>query len=87
MTDGWPTSSDSGKGRRQPPGRKGPKAKKDGHKSRHGRKRGAEPLLEQPIAGAAGAVPCQICGHPVEPKRLHFHMVRFHGAALRPGRP
>jgi hypothetical protein len=67
--------------------RKGRKGKIAGHKARHGRKRGAEPLLEQPIADATGAVPCRLCGHPVEPKRMHFHMVRFHGAALRPGRP
>ena len=43
----------------------------------------AAPLLEQPIADVVGTVPCQICGHGVDPKRMHFHMVRFHGAALR----
>jgi hypothetical protein len=67
-------------------GRNGPKGKKAGRKARGDRKRGTEPLLEQPIAVSTGAVPCKICGHPVDPKRLHFHMVRFHGAALRPGR-
>jgi len=30
-----------------------------------------------------GGVPCEICGNPVDPKRMHFHMVRFHGAAFR----
>jgi len=40
-------------------------------------------LLEQPIAESLGTVPCKICGHPVDPKRMHPHMVRFHGAALR----
>ena len=67
-----------------PPGRKGPKGKSTGHKAAGARTRRAEPLLEQPIAESVGAVPCQLCGHPVDPKRLHFHMVRFHGAALRP---
>jgi hypothetical protein len=35
------------------------------------------------VAETAGAVPCQICGHPVDPKRLHFHMVRYHGLVFR----
>lgn len=38
--------------------------------------------LEQPIAESAGAMPCRLCGHPVDPKRMHFHMVRCHGAAF-----
>ena len=69
------------------PGRKGPKGERAGHKGGGGRTRRTEPLIEQPIADSIGAVPCQICGHPVDPKRLHFHMVRFHGAALRPTHP
>ena len=69
------------------PDQNGPKGKKAGPKARGDRKRRTEPLLEQPIAESVGAVPCRICGHPVDPKRLHFHMVRFHGAALRPARP
>ena len=69
------------------PGRKGTKGEKAEHRARGSRKRRTEPLLEQPIAESAGAVPCQLCGHPVDPKRLHFHMVRFHGAAFRPERP
>jgi hypothetical protein len=68
-------------------GRKGPKGEKAGHSARGTRKRRTEPLLEQPIADSTGAVPCKLCGHPVDPKRLHFHMVRFHGAAFRPPRP
>ncbi len=40
-------------------------------------------LLEQPMTDVAGAVPCELCGHPVDPKRLHFHMVRCHGAVFR----
>jgi hypothetical protein len=87
MTEGWANSSDSGKRGTRPSGRKGPKGKKNGRKGRRGGKRGTEPLLEQPVANPASNVRCQICGHPVEPKRLHFHMVRFHGASLRPGRP
>jgi hypothetical protein len=87
MTDRWGAASNPGKGGMRSPGGKGPKGKKGGHKGRGGRKRGAEPLLEQPVAGSTGAVPCRLCGHPVDPKRMHFHMVRFHGASLRPGRP
>ena len=69
------------------PGRKGPKGERTGHGSRGAGDRRTEPLIEQPVADAAGAVPCSLCGHPVEPSRMHFHMVRVHGAALRPGRP
>ena len=69
------------------PGRKVSKGGKAGRKAKGSRKRRNEPLLEQPIANSAGAVPCQICRHPVDPKRLHIHMVRFHGAALRPQHP
>jgi hypothetical protein len=66
-----------------PPGEKGPKGGRPRRGARDTRKRGAEPSLEQPVAESAGAVPCRICGYPVDPKRMHFHMVRFHGAALR----
>ena len=72
---------------RPSPGRKGPKGEKPRHKAGGTRTRRTEPLIEQPIADSVGAVPCRICGHPVDPKRLHFHMVRFHGAAFRPERP
>jgi hypothetical protein len=27
-------------------------------------------------------VPCQLCGHPIEAKRIHPHMVRVHGVAF-----
>jgi hypothetical protein len=64
-------------------GRKEPKAKKVGRKTRGSRQRRTEPLLEQPIADLTGNVPCQICGHQVDAKRMHPHMVRFHGAAFR----
>jgi hypothetical protein len=76
----------SGNSGRPSPGHKGPKGERAGHKAGGTRTRRTEPLLEQPIADSVGAVPCQICGHPVDPKRLHFHMVRFHGAAFRPPR-
>jgi len=66
-----------------PPGLKGPKGKKFGRKAKGTGKRVAAPLIEQPVAESAGAVPCRICGYPVDPSRLHFHMVRFHGAAMR----
>jgi len=73
--------------RGMPPGGKGPKGRGFRRKARDAGKRGAEPLLEQPVAESATTVPCRICGFPVDPKRLHFHMVRFHGAALRPPPP
>jgi hypothetical protein len=46
-----------------------------------------ESFLEQPPLVANSNVKCQICGIPVDPKRMHFHMVRFHGAARRPLAP
>jgi len=63
--------------------------KKGGHQGGHqGGHRGhghgqPDSLLEQPSPEASSTVPCPSCGHPVDPKRLHFHMVRFHGASLR----
>ena len=68
------------KRRNRPPGKRG------GHRNKGGREQRSEQLLEQPVAELIGTVPCQICGHPVDPKRMHFHMVRFHGAAFRPKR-
>jgi len=67
----------------QSQGRKGPKGKKAGHNARGRKQLRTEPRLEQPVADPTGAVPCQICGHPVDPKRMHFHMVRYHGSAFR----
>jgi hypothetical protein len=90
MTDGWTPAFHSGERGRRSPGQTGPKGQKGqkgGHKVRGSRKRSTEPSREQPIPESAGAVPCPICGHPVDPKRQHIHMVRFHGAALRPGKP
>ena len=52
-------------------------------KGKGGRQRNSDAFLEQPIAESASTVPCQICGHQVDPKRMHPHMVRFHGATLR----
>ncbi len=74
----------SGNRRLLPDSRKGGKG---GPRASRGRGHSPEHLIEQPIADSVGAVPCQICGHPVDPNRMHFHMVRFHGAAFRPGRP
>ena len=66
------------------PSRKGSEGKKKaGHYVRGRKQLRTKPLLEQPVADPTGAVPCQLCGHPVDPKRLHFHMVRFHGSAFR----
>jgi len=70
-----------------PAGGKGRQGRRSRRGGRGGGKHGAEPLLEQPVAETALTVPCRICGFPVDPKRLHFHMVRFHGAALRPPPP
>ena len=87
MTDSLSAASNFGQRGLRPPGRKGSKGQSAGDKARRTRKRRTEPLLEQPIAQSAGAVRCQVCGCAVDPKRLHIHMVRFHGVALRPGRP
>ena len=83
MTDRRGGAFSSGNRGRPSPGRKGPKGEKGGRKVKGTRKRRTEPLIAQPIADSTGAVPCRLCGHPVDPKRLHFHMVRFHGAAFR----
>ena len=66
-----------------PPGGKGPKGKRSGRRARNAKTRNADSLREQPVLESDGAVPCRICGYPVHPKRMHFHMVRFHGAAFR----
>jgi hypothetical protein len=72
-----------GYGSKAPSRRKKPHSKNGGHKGQGKRKQNTESLLEQPIADSTGAVPCPLCGHPVDPKRLHPHMVRFHGVAIR----
>jgi hypothetical protein len=77
------TLPDSGYREMSSLGRKVPEGKKAGHIVRHRRQPRTGPLLEQPVAETAGAVPCQLCGHPVDPKRMHFHMVRYHGIAFR----
>jgi len=51
---------------------------------RNGKARRTESLLEQPTPDSTGGVACELCGHMVDPRRLHFHMVRVHGAAFRP---
>jgi len=73
VRDGW----------RESPGRKGPKRKKTGRKTRAREKLKTESRLEQPIADSSGTVLCEVCGHPVDPRRMHPHMVRFHGVAIR----
>ena len=65
------------------PGRKAPKRKKAGRKTTGKRKPRTESRLEQPIANSTGTVLCELCGHPVDPGRMHPHMVRFHGVAMR----
>ena len=87
MTNDWSPGFKAGERGLRSPGRTGPKGKRAGAKARGTRKRRTEPLLEQPIAQSAATVRCQVCGCAVDPKRVHIHMVRFHGAALRPGRP
>jgi hypothetical protein len=56
-------------------------------KPRRKKNQKSERLIEQPIAEATATVPCKICGHGVDPSRMHFHMVRFHGAAIRAIKP
>ncbi|MFZ4398268.1 MAG: hypothetical protein ACOYOU_21850 [Kiritimatiellia bacterium] len=76
-------SGKGGHGRKGPHAGKGPRGKKTGHKDRSGRRPAPEPLIEQPIADSSDTVPCRICGHPVDPQRMHPHMVRFHGVPIR----
>ena len=66
---------------------KGPGGEKAGLGVRFRRNRRQESPPGQPLADSNSAVPCPLCGFRVEPSRKHFHMVRFHGAALRPGGP
>jgi len=73
VPDGW----------RLTPSRKAPKRKKLGRKTKGREKLKTESRLEQPIADSAATVLCEICGHPVDPRRMHPHMVRFHGVAMR----
>ena len=61
--------------------RKGPKEKKAGGHFRRNKRAQAHSLSEQPVADTSGTVPCEVCGHPVDRKRLQAHMVRFHGAS------
>ena len=62
--------------------RKGPKKKKAGRQFRRRERAQAHSLSEQPVADMSGTVPCEVCGFPVDRKRLEAHMVRFHGASL-----
>jgi hypothetical protein len=55
------------------------------HKGKKGRKGGgneveAPSLVAQPVLDTSDMVPCQICGHLVDPKRMQPHLIRFHGA-------
>jgi hypothetical protein len=56
-----------------------PKEKKAGRHFRRRERAQAHSLSEQPVADMSGTVPCEVCGHPVDRKRLQAHMVRFHG--------
>jgi hypothetical protein len=64
-------------------GRKSTKGKRAGGKARNRENPQTGLFPGQPVPDSIVTVPCDLCGHPVDPKRLHFHMVRFHGAALR----
>ena len=87
MTDDWSPTFKAGERGLRSPRRTGRKGKAAGHRARGTPKRRNQPLIEQPIAQSAGTVRCQLCGCPVDPKRLHIHLVRFHGVPLRPGNP
>jgi len=62
--------------------RKGPKEKKTGRQFRRRERAQAHSLSEQPVADMSGTVPCEVCGFPVDRKRLQAHMIRFHGRSL-----
>jgi hypothetical protein len=66
-----------------PRGRNRPQGKKEQGKGRGGNRQRTEQFIEQPISDSSGTVVCEICGHPVDPQRMHPHMVRFHGVAIR----
>jgi hypothetical protein len=87
MTDNWGPDFKAGERGLRSRGKNGPKGRPARDKARGNRKRKAEHALEQPIAQTARTVRCPVCGCGVDPVRLHIHMVRFHGVALRPGRP
>jgi hypothetical protein len=72
-----------GRDRSAPRAGKGPKGKRTERKGRSGTRARTEPLIEQPLSDTSGTVLCKICGHPVDPQRMHPHMVRFHGVAIR----
>src|ERR1017187_3950338 len=76
-------AGNGGHGRKSPHGGKGPKGRTEGHKVRRGIPPRTEPSMEQPLTDTSGTVLCKICGHPVDPQRMHPHMVRFHGVAIR----
>ena len=61
--------------------RKGSKKKKAGRQFRRSKPAQAGSLSEQPVADKSGTVPCEICGLPVDRKRLQAHRIRFHGAS------
>jgi hypothetical protein len=73
VRDGW----------METPGRKAPKRRKTARKPTGKRKPRTDARLEQPIANFTGNVLCELCGHAVDPGRMHPHMVRFHGVAMR----
>ncbi len=62
--------------------RKAPKGKRSGHKARRPKRSTTGPLLKQPIAELVSVVHCELCGHSVDARRMHPHMVRYHGAAF-----
>src|ERR1035437_4449273 len=66
-----------------PHGRPGSKGKKPGQRRSDGSRPRSEPLIEQPLSDTSGTVLCPICGNAVDPQRMHPHMVRFHGVAIR----
>ena len=63
--------------------RKGPKREKAHRKSNWRKPARGHSISEQPVADLSGTVPCKVCGHPVDEKRLRVHMVRFHGGSLK----
>ena len=56
--------------------RKGKKHRKGGG----GNELEAPSLADQPTLDTSDMVPCKICGHLVDPKRMQPHLIRFHGA-------
>ena len=59
-----------------------PKRRKARRRSRSPKEATNASRIVQPIAESSGTILCHLCKFPVDPRRMHPHMVRFHGATM-----